>query len=165
MSRAFVKEDSGEDALPDLPLSPHPNYTTPAGRELMEARRVSLQQRLTAALAAQVEGRVGVDGDTPAQVRRELRWVEARLAAAIVVPPPSSRPERVAFGVQVQLEDDDGRAYTFRLVGEDEADAERGLLSWASPLAGALLGARVGDEVTWPRPTGAVNVAVVDITG
>lgn len=165
MSRAFVKEDSGEEALPDLPLSPHPNYTTPAGREQMEARRVALQQRLTAALAEQASGRVGAEGDTPAQVRRELRWVEARLATAIVVPPAAAQPDRVAFGVQVQLEDDDRRRYTFRLVGEDEADAERGLLSWVSPLAGALLGARVGDEVTWPRPTGAVNVAITGIAG
>lgn len=161
MSRAFVKEGDGEDTLPDLPLSPHPNYTTPAGHAAMTLRLQKAQAGLSAALADQVAGRVPPDGLSPAHWRRELRWVEARLGSAIVVPPPRGVPPRVAFGVAVELEDEAGRAYRFRLVGEDEADAERGELSWVSPLAKALLGAVPGDEISWPRPGGVVLVTVV----
>ena len=90
-----------------------------------------------------------------------MRWAEVRLGSAIVVPPPLAKPQRVTFGVAVELEDEDGRTWHFRLVGEDEADAERGELSWVSPLAKALLGAKPGDEVPWPRPAGVVMATVV----
>jgi hypothetical protein len=161
VSRAFVKEGDGEDALPDLPLSPHPNYTTSAGREAMATRLQRVQAGLSAALADQAAGRVPPDGLSAAHWRREVRWAEARLGSAIVVPSPVATPQRVTFGVTVELEDEDGRAWHFRLVGEDEADAERGKLSWVSPLAKALLGASPGDEVPWPRPGGVVMATVV----
>jgi transcription elongation factor GreB len=48
-------------------------------------------------------------------------------------------------------------------VGEDEADAEHGLVSYVSPLAQALLGARVGDEVRWQRPAGDMTIEVLNI--
>ena len=161
MSRAFVKEGDGDDALPDLPLSPHPNYTTPSGREAMAARLQRAQTGLSTALADQAAGRVPPDGLSAAHWRRELRWAEARLGSAIVVPAPAAKPPRVAFGVKVELEDEEGRIWHFRLVGEDEADAERGELSWVSPLAKALLGSVPGDEVPWPRPGGVVMATVV----
>ena len=161
MSRAFVKEGDGDDALPDLPLSSQPNYTTPAGREAMVLRLQRAQAALSEALADQAAGRVPVDGRSAAHWRRELRWAEARLGSAIVVPAPAAAPKRVAFGVTVELEDEDGRTWHFRLVGEDEADAERGELSWVSPLAKALLGAVPGDEIPWPRPGGVAMATVV----
>lgn len=161
MSRAFVKEGDGDDALPDLPLSSHPNYTTPAGREAMVLRLQRAQAALSVALADQAAGRVPADGRSAAHWRRELRWAEARLGSAIVVPAPAAAPKRVAFGVTVELEDEDGRTWHFRLVGEDEADAERGELSWVSPLAKALLGAVPGDEIPWPRPGGVAMATVV----
>lgn len=162
MSRAFVKEGDGEEDLPDLPLSPHPNYTTPAGREALLLRLSAAQRALTAAAADQAAGRVAADGLSPTHWQRQVRWLEARLAAAIVVPPPVL-PEKVAFGVQVQLEDANGRAYRFRIVGEDEADLAQGSLSWVSPLARALLGARVDDAVLWPRPEGDLEVVVLAV--
>ena len=161
MSRAFVKEGAGDDDLPDLPPSPHPNYTTPAGREALAARLGVAQRSLTAALADQAAGRVPADGRSVPQWQREIRWLEARLAAAIVVQPSTTAPERVAFGVRVQLEDAERRHYCFRIVGEDEADPDRGDISWVSPLATALLGARVDDEVLWPRPEGPLEVTVL----
>ncbi|MFM7066020.1 MAG: GreA/GreB family elongation factor [Gammaproteobacteria bacterium] len=163
MSRAFVKESDGDADLPDLPLSPHPNYTTPDGREAMGRRLAAAQRALAGASADQAAGRVAVDGRSLAQWQREVRWLEARLAAAIVVPPPATPPERVIFGVEVQLEDEHGQRYRFRIVGEDEADLARGRISWVSPLARALLGARVDDEVLWPRPEGDLAVAVLAI--
>ncbi len=52
---------------------------------------------------------------------------------------------------------------TFAIVGEDEADASQGRISWVSPLAAALMEARVGDTVAWPRPGGAVELTIVSI--
>ncbi|MNW06543.1 Transcription elongation factor GreA [compost metagenome] len=50
-----------------------------------------------------------------------------------------------------------------QLVGEDQADAASGLINWGSPLGRALLGAKVGDEVTWERPLGNLVIEVVAI--
>ena len=66
---------------------------------------------------------------------------------------------RAGFGVRVELEDENGTSY--RIVGEDEAEPEAGLISWTSPLARALDGARIGDEVLWPRPAGDLRVEVM----
>ena len=162
MSRAFVKEGDGDEDLPDLPLSPHPNYTTPGGREALLVRLAAAQRSLSVAVADQAAARVAADGLSVAHWQRQIRWLEARLAAAIVVPPPVA-PQRVAFGVEVRLEDGNGRAYRFRIVGEDEADLAVGSISWVSPLARALLGARVDDEVLWPRPEGNLEVTVLAI--
>jgi transcription elongation GreA/GreB family factor len=60
---------------------------------------------------------------------------------------PAADPDRVRFGVQVTLRNESGGEQSFRLVGEDEADAARGLLSWVSPLGQALLGHEPGDTV------------------
>ncbi len=54
-------------------------------------------------------------------------------------------------------------ARSFAIVGEDEADAAAGKVSWVSPLARALLGSSVGDIVTWRRPTGDVELEIVAI--
>jgi transcription elongation GreA/GreB family factor len=61
-----------------------------------------------------------------------------------------SVPDKVRFGVTVALEFADGTQKNFTLVGEDEADPNAGLISWISPVAQALLGREVGDEIELP---------------
>jgi len=61
------------------------------------------------------------------------------------------------------VETPEGRRMTFAVVGEDEADAAQGKISWFSPLALALAEARVGDAVVWKRPAGEVELTVVAI--
>jgi transcription elongation GreA/GreB family factor len=68
----------------------------------------------------------------------------------------------VAFGALVTVDSDEGEV-RYRLVGEDEADVEHGLVSYVSPLAKALLGARMGEEVVWQRPAGDLTIEVVGI--
>jgi transcription elongation GreA/GreB family factor len=160
MSRAFVKESDREDELPEIPLSEHPNHVTPRGLALLRAR-------LDAALAERADLRED-DGDVAAAARRrslerEIRWLEARVAGAHVVDPARQPRDRVAFGATVDVADADGVEATYRIVGEDEAAAERGDVSWVSPLAQALLGARVGDEVLWRRPRGDLRIEVLAI--
>lgn len=141
MSRAFVKDtdDAGEPP-PELAISPHPNFVTPAGLELIVARIAALDAELKAARAAD-------DKPLVARVNRDLRYWTHRRATARVVAPPAE-PDAVRFGVTVGLRYvDDGSAARFKIVGEDEADPARGLVSFVSPLAKALLGKKIGDEV------------------
>ena len=84
--------------------------------------------------------------DTHGRIHRDLRYWSARRGSAHVQPPPADC-SIVRFGCTVTVERDDGRSQTFRIVGEDEADPERGTLSHVSPLARALIGKEVGDTV------------------
>lgn len=156
MSRAFVKESDASTELPELPLSPHPNYVTPRGLALLRARRERVRAE-TECLSAQ---NTGADALTLAHAERELRWLDARIGGAILVEIPSQPSDRVAFGCSVEVEDADGHRARYRIVGEDEADGAHGLISWVSPLARALIGARVGDAVVWKRPAGDLLVEV-----
>ncbi|MDH3475270.1 MAG: transcription elongation factor, partial [Rhodospirillales bacterium] len=124
MSRAFVKEPDGDETageLPELPLSPHPNYVTPAGLEALERRRAVLEAE-QAALVGQGEGDSFAAKPARARVARELRYLEARIGDAIPVDPAGQPADRVAFGALIRVEDEDGRQRAFRIVGEDEAD-------------------------------------------
>ena len=160
MSRSFVKDadESVGERLPEIPLSEHPNYVTPRGLAQLRARLVALRERRDA-LRAAVE--TLPQQRELAEVERELRWLNTRVGSAIEIEPAQQSRDRVAFGALVTVDSEEGQA-RYRIVGEDEADVEHGLVSYVSPLAKALLGARVGDEVTWQRPAGDV---VIELTG
>jgi transcription elongation factor GreB len=160
MSRAFVKEqdgDSGAGEIADLPQSPHPNYVTPRGLG-------QLKERFAAAQAKRRDLLAGGDGGERdlklANVARDIRHLEARLDRAILVDPAAQPHREVAFGARVRVADPKGAEREFAIVGEDEADAEQGSVSWVSPLAKALLGAEVGDEIVWRRPAGEIALEV-----
>jgi transcription elongation factor GreA len=70
-----------------------------------------------------------------------------------VIDPPTSG-DRVTFGSTVKLEDEDGREAIYQIVGSDEADPKRGLISIMSPLARTIIGKKVGDTVTAQLPAG-----------
>jgi transcription elongation GreA/GreB family factor len=161
MSRAFVKEqdDASHEALPEIPLSEHPNYITAQGLARLRERLATTQARRDASKAS---------GDTLSQqnelaiLDRELRWLNARVASAIEVDLERQPRDRVAFGARVTVDSDEGEQH-YRIVGEDEADAEHGEVSYVSPLARALIGAQAGDSVTWKRPAGNLSIEVVAI--
>jgi transcription elongation GreA/GreB family factor len=145
MSRAFVKDTDEVPELPDRPVSEHPNLVTERGLQLIEAE--VLRHR-----AAFAEAQASGDRAKITAAQRELRYWDARRASAQVQEPPADY-DAVRFGCRVTIERDPppakGRAkQTFRIVGEDEADPAAGTLSYVSPLAQALLGKEVGDEVT-----------------
>ena len=147
MSVAFTREEDVEAAaahLPDRPISPHPNLVTPAGLAALDAAVASAR---AAYQAAQTGGDIRTDRAAMAIATRDLRYYAARRASAQVV---EVKPEidTVQFGGSVTFERDDGRRQTFRIVGEDEADAATGSVSHVSPLARALVGRSVGDIAT-----------------
>ncbi len=135
MSSAFVKEDDdAPEEFPERPISSAPNLVTPEGLAAIEAEI----EQLEAALAE-----AGDDRSERARIGRDLRYWTARRGSAQVMPPPDGA-DRVQFGSTVTIDRDDGRRQTFRIVGEDEADPERGTLSHVSPLARELMGKSVG---------------------
>ncbi|HZB89800.1 MAG TPA: GreA/GreB family elongation factor [Stellaceae bacterium] len=160
MSRAFVNEsdsDARTEALPELPVSPHPNYVTRRGLKQLEERLAAAQgeQRRLAAAPDSPEKELRV-----AHVARDIRYLETRLERAIPVDAAQQPADEVAFGAVVDVVDSAGARHRFAIVGEDEADAEHGKVSWVSPLARALIGAGVGDVVQWRRPAGQVALEI-----
>jgi transcription elongation GreA/GreB family factor len=163
MSRAFVTERDGDAAgtdLPDRPVSPHPNYVTPTGLETLRRQADELRAERDA-LAARPEDLSAVARQKT--LDRDLRWLAARLASAIVVDPATQPRDVIRFGATVTVVDEDAVLRTFMIVGEDEAEPEAGRVSWVSPLARVVSGARVGDEVVWRRPTGDLVLTVLGI--
>src|ERR1700730_8355392 len=160
MSRAFVSEndtDAAADTLPELPQSPHPNYVTRRGLRLLE-------ERLAEVKAEQHRLQPGPDDPATelrlAHVHRDIRYLEARIERAIPVDAAQQPVDEVAFGAVVEVRDSKGTRQRFAIVGEDEADAERGTVSWVSPLARALIGSGVGDVVLWRRPAGESELTI-----
>lgn len=97
------------------------------------------------------------------EIDRRVRYLRKRLEGMTVVDQPPSDPHRVYFGAWVTLEARDGREARYRIVGPDEIDGEPGYISMDSPLARALLGRRLDDEVTAELPVGNERFAIVDI--
>ena len=104
--------------------------------------------------------------------KKRLREIDRRLsylskvmkAAKVVDPARQEQRDAVRFGATVELADEDDRRRVLTLVGEDEADATNGRISWAAPIARALIGARVGDERTVRLPAGEKSYEILSIS-
>lgn len=159
MSVAFTKEDSAETAaetmLPEKPVPPGPNLVTANG--LAELQRQLAEASAAYETALAIED-INERRRHSANPYRDLRYLNERLRTAQLVPPPESN-DIVAFGSRVTFQRDDGRTQTYTIVGEDEADPKAGTLSFASPLARALMGKGVGDVAT----LGEAEVEIVGI--
>ena len=152
MSRAFVKEDSGAEVLPERPISPNRNLVTRRGLALIEAEIDRLREELANA------GGQG-DRDRVARASRDLRYWTARRANAEPVDPPAEG-DTVTVGMAVTLVDEDDEQRTWRIVGEDEADPKAGRIAWSAPVARTLLGKTVGEEVA--LPAGTMEIVAID---
>ena len=181
MSKAFTKEDGGgeeEDDLPPgavaLPAGAR-NYITPAGfRRLQDEHqrllRVERPRRRCAPPRAASNGDRSENGDyiygkrRLREIDRRVRFLSKRLENAEVVDPlRQERRGQVFFGATVTYADPSGRERRVSIVGADEVDADRGRVSWISPIARALLRAEVGDEVALRTPQGMETIEVLAI--
>jgi transcription elongation GreA/GreB family factor len=161
MSRAFVKELEGDqpgDVPPERPQSGHPNYITTQGLDGLKDRFEALRDR--ARELENAEDELSAKSEL-GSVQAELRFLEKRIQAAIPVDPAAQDGAEIRFGATVNVEDEEGARHVFTIVGEDEADPERGLISWVSPLGRALLNRRVGDAVRWQRPVGDLELEIL----
>lgn len=155
MSKAFTKEDDSveELVLEDLALPPGVrNYLTPEGAAELGRQLEAVRQALAVAVVAK----------KPALERR-LGSLTRRFETAEVVDPAKQPHGIVRFGATVVVENSDGKTRQFRIVGIDEAQPADGRISWRSPMAKALLGTRVGDEITVQTPHGPDALSLVAI--
>jgi transcription elongation factor GreA len=88
------------------------------------------------------------------QVEATIADLEDRLSRAMVIDPTSLSGDKVVFGATVTLIDEDDKKVRYQLVGQTEADAKVGRISYNSPLGRALIGRQVGDEVEVSTPSG-----------
>jgi transcription elongation GreA/GreB family factor len=163
MSRAFIKENDLEHAgidIPERPLSDEPNYVTPKGLKLLnthidglEFEREELKNKKDDPIAKQ---KIAI-------IERDIRYYAARIESAILTVPESENHSMVLFGAKVTVEDEDGKLSAYEIVGEDEADIHQGKVSYLSPLAEALIGAKLNDEVTWGKPMGDTYLTIQKI--
>lgn len=180
MSKAFTKEtDESADEEEGQSASPLPpgikNYITPVGYQrlkdeldqLWKVERPVLVQTITWAAS---NGDRSENGDyiygkkRLREIDRRIRFLSKRLEnAAVVDPVQRGSCDQVFFGATVKVCRQDGLEYTYSIVGVDEADAGRGLISWISPLARALLKARADDVVMLHIPDGVEELVVVDV--
>jgi transcription elongation GreA/GreB family factor len=148
MSRAFVKESSESARPPERMVDEGPNLVTPEGMAQIEAHVT----RLEAAL--KIESNVLLRET----LERDLRYWTVRKSSAEIVPPSSG--DIVSFGSAVTVARK-GRQQSFRIVGVDEADPARGLISIRAPLAVAVIGARIGDIIEANEPLGEISIILI----
>ena len=182
MSKAFTREtdtdaddDDGDGTAPALP-SGSKNYMTPAGYarlrdELLQLMDEERPKVVEAVHWAAKNGDRSENGDylygkkRLREIDRRIRFLTKRLESAEVVDPTrQTRRDQVFFGATVTYADPRGSERTVTIVGIDEADLERGQVSWISPIARALLKAQEGDVVELRTPTGAEHVEVLEIS-
>lgn len=104
--------------------------------------------------------------------KKRLREIDRRLSylskvmktAKIVDPAGQEQRDTVRFGATVELADEEDERRTITLVGEDESDASAGQVSWAAPIARALVGAKVGDERIVRLPSGEKSYEIMRIS-
>lgn len=178
MSRAFVSENESQfddEDVPEIrwPLPPGArNRMTPEGAARLqeELQTLANQERpKTAALIGRLTAEAGTDRDALSRERRRLRQIDRRIEYLTrmvrdleVVDPAAQAPGRVLFGAEVTVEEEAGRR-VYRIVGVEESNPGQGRVSWISPLARALAGARVGDTVTLTLPGGRQALKVLKI--
>lgn len=182
MSRAFVREndDDLEDGGPgEADAAPVPagtkNYITPAGHQrlksefdrLWKGERPELVKTIAwaAANGDRSENADYIYGKRRLrEIDRRIRFLSKRLQLAVVVDPlRQDDREQVFFGATVTVRSGAGVEQTLAIVGIDEAEPSRGRVSWISPVARALLRARIGDVVTVKTPAGAESLEVLTV--
>ncbi len=155
-------------------MSKPPRYITPEGFQRLAAEheriwtvdrpRVVAEVEAAAALGDRSENAEYLYGKRKLrELDRRLRFLSERMDALTVVEPAPHPAGRAYFGAWVPVEHEDGAERTYRLVGPDELDVERGLISVEAPLGRALLGRREGDTVTFRRPAGPTEITVVEV--
>jgi transcription elongation factor GreB len=147
------------------PQKPGSKYITPEGRKRLSDEFEQLwrvrRPEVTAALAA-----AAAEGDRSENAeyiyrKKQLREIDSRihhlkerLEHIVVVDSKPDNESQVFFGAWVRLEDEEGKINEYRIVGPDESDHAKGLISMDSPMAKALMKKNEGDEVIVKRPKG-----------
>jgi transcription elongation factor GreB len=152
-----------------------PRYITPEGFRRIAEEHERIWSTLRPRTVAEVEAAAAL-GDRSEnaeyiygkkklrELDRRLRELSQRMDSLTVLEPRPHPSGRAYFGAWVTVEDEGGRERTYRLVGPDEFDLERGFLSVEAPLGRSLLGKKGGDAVRVQRPAGRSDLTVVAVS-
>jgi len=150
-----------------VPMTPDGHAALTAELALLKAERPKISQEIGVArehgdLKENAEYHAAKEKQGLCEAR--IAEIEDKLSRAEVIDPSTLSGEKVKFGAIVELEDmDNGTVVTYRLVGPDESDIKKGKLSITSPVARALVGREVGDEVLVEAPGGVRHYEVSDV--
>ena len=143
-----------------------PNYITREGAKKLQSELADLRHRQRPKIVQEVSD-AAAQGDRSEnaeyiygkrklrEIDRRMQWLTKRLERTMVVEPRAAGVDAAFFGAFVEVEDERGEHSSYRIVGEDEIDLEKGYISWRSPLGRALLKKRAGDAVVFHRPRAA----------
>ena len=98
------------------------------------------------------------------EIDSRIRFLTKRLDVLKVVDTVPTDQERVYFGAWATVENGDGEEATYRIVGPDEFDPSRNFISIDSPVAKALMGRRINEEVTVRRPAGVTTLTITEVS-
>ena len=178
MNKAFTKETDADDddGLLSPPLPPSgKNYITPHGYKRLRDELLALiddeRPRIVEIVHwAASNGDRSENGDyiygkkRLREIDRRIRFLTQRLEIAEITDPSIHHAsDQVFFGATVSYVDDSGEERTVTILGIDEADTLQAQTSWVSPVARALLKARVGDEVNLVTPQGVRVLEVLRV--
>ena len=183
MNKAFTREaerdeeddDAADGGAPALPPGTR-NYITPQGyrrlrAELLDLLDVERPKVVEVVSWAAKNGDRSENGDylygkkRLREIDRRIRFLTRRLDIAEVADPSVHRGnDQIFFGATVTYARQDGSEHTITIKGIDEADSLAGEVSWVSPIARALIKARVGDEVQLVTPAGPERVEVLAVS-
>lgn len=179
MSKAFTKEsdqDEDDDLPPAATVPGGKNYITRAGYDRLRSELFALIDDERPKIVeivhwAASNGDRSENGDylygkkRLREIDRRIRFLTRRLEIAEVVDASLHHGgDQVFFGVTVTYADDSGSETTVTILGVDEADSAKGQISWVSPVARALLKAKVGDVVRLVVPGGTQELEVLTVT-
>jgi len=152
-----------------------PNYITPQGLQKLKDEKHQLWSVERSEVVKVVTWAAG-NGDRSEnadyqygkrrlrEIDRRVRFLTKRIEAAVVVnPDEQTNRDQIFFGAFVTYENEREEKVSIRIVGEDEVDSSNGLISWISPVARALMKARVGDLVTVKTPKGDDELEILEI--
>lgn len=97
------------------------------------------------------------------EIDRRVRFLNKRLEDLQIVYPEKQQEGKAYFGAWVKLIDEDDKEFTYRIVGVDEWDVKKGEISIDSPVARALIGKQIDDEVVVKTPDGERYLEIIDI--
>ena len=182
MNKAFTRESDGDEsegddevAAPALPAGAK-NYLTPAGYRRLRGELMQLlddeRPRIVEIVSwAAKNGDRSENGDylygkkRLREIDRRIRFLTKRLDVAEVADPTLHHGnDQIFFGATVTYANARGEENTVTITGVDEADSLRGDVSWVSPIARALIKARVGDEVQFATPGGPETLEVLEVS-
>lgn len=148
------------------------NYITPAGFDKLRSEYTTLLNGERPQVVATVAWAAS-NGDRSEnadyiygkrrlrEIDKRLHFLQKKMESAEVIDPKTLKSPRIIFGATVTVENEDGNEIVYQIVGADEIDIKAGKISWNSPVAKALLGKKVDDEVTIKKPQGEEIVTIL----